>query len=214
MPKEQTVQSGDCLSSIAYENGHFAETVWNDPANTSLREQRKNMNLLVPGDTVTIPDKRLREEAVNTGAEHRFRRRGVPAQLRLQVLDLDQPVANQRFTIAIDDSAPITGSTNAEGRLAVPIPPNAQRAVLTVGEAGGAQLEYELALGHLQPAETIAGVQARLNNLGFECGGEEGAVGPQTEEALKAFQGQNDLPVTGRLDDATRTKLVELHDKP
>ena len=73
-------------------------------------------------------------------------------------------------------------------------------------------LEIELELGSLPPVTEITGVQARLNNLGFGCGTVDGDIGPRTRAALRRFQARNELPVTGEIDAATRTRLRQAHD--
>jgi hypothetical protein len=210
MPKQHVARDGECISSIAFQYGFFADTIWNDPANAELRSQRENMNILAPGDVVTIPDKRLKEETRPTGNTHRFQRKGVPAKLRLRIEDHGEPLKNQPYTLTVDQQK-FTGMTNDEGDVVVSIPPNAKRGHLVVGQ-GDEQREYHLQLGHLHPIDRIEGVQARLVNLGYDCGGEEGTIGPNTTAALKAFQKAQGLPETGELDDATRAKIKEVHD--
>ena len=49
--------------------------------------------------------------------------------------------------------------------------------------------------------------QEALKNQGFDPGPADGRMGPRTRSALSDYQRKNDLPVTGRLDDATMAKL-------
>jgi peptidoglycan hydrolase-like protein with peptidoglycan-binding domain len=70
---------------------------------------------------------------------------------------------------------------------------------------------FTLFLGDLDPIEEFRGIQGRLRNLGFSCGRLDGKPGPRTEAALKEFQHQYDLDVTGKVDGQTRDKLKELH---
>ena len=51
--------------------------------------------------------------------------------------------------------------------------------------------------------------QQRLNELGFDVGSPDGAAGPRTQNALRTFQQDQGLPVTGRLDQATMRQLAE-----
>lgn len=86
MPKVHRVRSGDCVSSIAFANGLFWETIWNDPANASLKDERGDPNVLREGDEVTVPDLRIVDVSAGTEQVHRFRLKGVPAQLQLRVM--------------------------------------------------------------------------------------------------------------------------------
>ena len=54
----------------------------------------------------------------------------------------------------------------------------------------------------------IGQAQERLQTLGFPPGPIDGVLGPRTKAALRQYQTQHNLPVTGGLDDATRTSLV------
>ena len=49
--------------------------------------------------------------------------------------------------------------------------------------------------------------QARLNELGYNVGTPDGAAGPRTAAALRAFQRDNSLQPSGRLDAATQDVL-------
>ena len=55
--------------------------------------------------------------------------------------------------------------------------------------------------------EQIKGAQERLKVAGHDPGSVDGVWGPQTESAVRAYQQQHGLPVSGALDEATRTAL-------
>jgi peptidoglycan hydrolase-like protein with peptidoglycan-binding domain len=55
--------------------------------------------------------------------------------------------------------------------------------------------------------EQIKRAQERLKAAGLEPGSIDGVLGPQTVAALREYQRNQGLPVTGTLDDATRTTL-------
>ena len=57
------------------------------------------------------------------------------------------------------------------------------------------------------PAE-IQQVQARLKAVGLDPGPLDGTWGPQTEAALRTYQQQRGLPVSGQLDAATLQVLL------
>jgi peptidoglycan hydrolase-like protein with peptidoglycan-binding domain len=52
---------------------------------------------------------------------------------------------------------------------------------------GGVQETFELKLGHLDPYDTISGLQQRLNNLGFACGDPTGEMNEGTKLAMRSF---------------------------
>jgi hypothetical protein len=59
----------------------------------------------------------------------------------------------------------------------------------------------------LPTAESIRQAQDLLRAARFDPGPTDGKVGPQTVNALRLYQAQQGLPVTGTLDDATRAAL-------
>ncbi len=56
--------------------------------------------------------------------------------------------------------------------------------------------------------EAIKDVQSRLSGLGYHLGTPDGFWGPRTRSALRDFQEQNGLPVTGKYDEATNAVLM------
>src|SRR4051794_16020668 len=79
------VGQGDGFSSIADAHGFFWSTLWELPENAALKEARANPEILLPGDRVTIIEKRVKSVPAAAGARHVFRRKGVPAKIRVQV---------------------------------------------------------------------------------------------------------------------------------
>lgn len=204
---EYIVKQGDCLSSIANKYGLFWEKIWNHPKNAKIKEKRKDPNILYPGDVLFIPDKEEKEESAPTEQRHRFKVKGVPAMLRLQFKHGDKPRANEPYTLQIEGKI-FSGTTDGEGKIKHPLPPNAKRGKLLLGEY---QEEFLLEFGHLDPIEEVSGVQARLNNLGFDCGKIDGVLGPKTEAALIEFQKQYGLLDTGNIDEQTIAKLRQVY---
>lgn len=204
------VSAGECLSSIAYEHGHHWKTILTAVENAELRSVRTNHHVLLPGDRLTIPPIRPKEENAGTDERHTYVLRGVPEIFRLRLLDeADEPRANLHYTLVIDGRIS-EGTTDAEGELKHSIPPNARRATIVI-DSGEEQEEIELRLGDLNPKDTITGVQARLRNLGFDCGNVDGVLGPKTRKALHRFQRRSRLEPTGEPDDATINALEGLH---
>lgn len=77
------------------------------------------------------------------------------------------------------DSVSTTGST--------PVVPRAGQTVLPASSTA------------LNPQDMIAQAQTLLSTLGFDPGPADGKIGPKTREAIKAFQRDTGLPVTGRV---------------
>lgn len=205
---ERLIRQGDCITSVARESGHLWQTIWNDPANAELRAAGRDPNVLLPHDRVHVPPPRPKWEPGQTETRHRFRRRGEPAVLSLRLLVRDEPLANQPYTLTIDGCPPSEGSTDPEGKLRCNIPGDARRGRLFVGEQ---RHEFVLELGHMDPVESLTGVQKRLLNLGYDCGRTDGEWDRRSDAALRRFQRAHALPETGTLDEATRRKLQEQH---
>jgi len=83
------------------------------------------------------------------------------------------------------------------------------------GLGGGGRLGVD---GGVGPSQTTVGAaagglislrqaQQRLNQLGYNAGTADGVMGARTQNALRTFQSDYNLPVTGRLDSATSQAL-------
>jgi peptidoglycan hydrolase-like protein with peptidoglycan-binding domain len=57
------------------------------------------------------------------------------------------------------------------------------------------------------PSMTTAQIQQRLSELGYQPGSADGKIGKSTIKALKKFQQDNNLPITGKADNETVNKL-------
>jgi N-acetylmuramoyl-L-alanine amidase len=90
MAKNFKVGLDDCISSIAFENGFYWETLWNHPNNANLKNDRKDPNILKPDDIVHIPDLRLKEVTKPNEQVHKFKLKGL-VKLRLRVLEEPKP---------------------------------------------------------------------------------------------------------------------------
>ena len=209
MEQDYEVQAGDCISSVAYEHGFSWKTIWNHPANAALKQRRRNPYVLLSGDVLKIPDKTERLESCQTEKRHTFKLEGVPAKLRVRLLNHeDQPRANLPYTLSVDGRT-VSGQTDGNGLIERTIPPNAQRAVLSF-RVNDLPQEYELRLGHLDPDDDSHGIQQRMTNLGYGFVAGEGSP-PDERATTAAFQRKAGLDPTGETDEATQQKLTQLH---
>ncbi|BBO81497.1 hypothetical protein DSCO28_20630 [Desulfosarcina ovata subsp. sediminis] len=200
------VQAGECISSIAAEAGLPWKTIWYDDNNADLRQRRQNPNALLPGDSVVVRPVDLKSETGGTEQRHRFRKHDIPVRLRLRLLDLGEPCANTPYTLTIEGQT-INGQTDSDGRLEVTLPPSARSGEFVL-RTDDLERKVSLAIGDLDPADTISGAQGRLWNLGYNVGPIDGNLGPRTRNTLKMFQKNNNLEITGELDDATHDALI------
>jgi hypothetical protein len=212
------VQQGECLTSLAtrYRLKDWRE-LYHHPDNDSLRELLRDPHALLPGDVVAIPDREERAVECATGRLHRFLVRRRTVEFRVRLVDgAGTPHAGKRFALRVDDHE-IEQRTDADGFVDASVPPEATSAHLRVwfdDEDDEPDLDYEIAIGHLDPVETITGVQARLDNLGFACE-VTGRLDEATLWAMRAFRAHHGLPGGGdEPDDALRAKLRAEHDNP
>jgi hypothetical protein len=207
MPINYQVKQGDCISSIAFEHGFFADTIWNHSNNAELKKKREDPNVLMPGDIVFVPDKRLKEVSEPTNQVHKFKCKNTPEKLKLQLLKEDKPRANEEYELEVDDLK-FSGKTDSQGRLEQSIPPNAKQGKLILQK--GEEI-YQLMLGHLNPHDEITGVQGRLRHLGFYFGSIDGKTSAEFEHAIQAFQISQDMEPDGELNAATLDALEKVY---
>lgn len=208
MPETVIVNLGDSIPSLALEYGFFWKTLWNYGPNAALKTKRQNPNVLLPGDEVAMPDKTLKTVTKGVDNQHKFKRKGEPSIIRMQLIQDEEPRANEPYVLNIDKGRiKRQGSTDANGVLEEGIPGDAHCAELVL--KNGKEI-YQLAIGNLNPIDEISGVQQRLNNLCMQAGAEDGEMNDQLRDAIKRFQSENLLPVTGEIDTALKAKLQEL----
>jgi Putative peptidoglycan binding domain len=188
-----TVEQGEYLASIAKDYG-FSDwhTIYDHPDNAELKKMRPNPDILLPGDELFIPDKQLKQESCATEKKHRFQVKVPKAFLKVVLKDgSGRPIKNQPYTLRVGWLTR-KGTTDATGLVQQKVPTGIQDALLILDKR---KTHLPLKIGHLDPIHDgdgkqaiVSGIQARLNNLGFECGKEDGDSDSDTQEALKRFQ--------------------------
>jgi len=208
--KNHKVEQGECMSSIALAHGFFWQSLWDHAENAALKQARDSPFVLEPGDVVHIPELGQRKVDAATGMRHTFRRKGVPAVLRLQLLEMNKPLAGLPYVLEYGGKQ-VTGTTDGHGKIEVSVPPNVPRATLRVGEGDQARV-YAIAPRTLDPARDVTGIQARLANLGYYGGRAHGTLDAATIAAIEHFQRDHELEATGQADEATVSALAGRHD--
>jgi len=204
MAENYQVKQGDSIFSIAFEKGFFADTIWEHANNEEVKDDRKDPNVLMPGDIVHIPDKRLKEVSKPTNNVHKFQVKNTPKRFRIQIMRGDLPVRDMEYVLKIEGSE-TTGKTDGEGWITRSISPNAKRGELSLQEGQ----KFDLNLGFLDPVDEVTGLQGRLRTLGYYLGPINGQLNDDTKESLKTFQAYNDLETTGESDEETKSLLEE-----
>lgn len=206
MPKSHTIEAGQGTESVAYDHGFFWQTVWEFGANSGLRQNRPDPNILEEGDVLVVPDKRAKSEAGATNNRHRFRRKGVPSVLRVRLLDQHKPRVDLGYSVAFGDKQ-IKGRTDDDGWIRCFLMPDVTQGVLTL-ETGEV---YRFDVGTVRPVKSLRGVQNRLRNLGYYWGPIDGQMNDELRDGLSHYQAKQELPVTGEADAATIAALRSGH---
>lgn len=214
---EHCVVQGECLSSIAHKYG-FGDyrKIYDHPDNADFKKKRPNPNVIYPGDVLVIPDFEAKTEDCGTESRHKFRAKKLGTKVRIVLASDDgQAYGGKRYLMTIDGQH-FQGKTTSAGLVEQVIPPDAKSGELVIFLNDGDGIEgysFPLELGALDPPDQVSGAQARLLNLGFDCGSANGTIDDSTKAALEAFQEKQGLTVSGDLDDATIKKLRELHEE-
>lgn len=206
MPLIHEVVLGDHMASIAAQYGFGGwQGVWKHPDNAELRAKR-NPNVLLPGDRVTIPDRAARQVAVETGQLHTFRVSRSRLKLHLVLQNYDgAPVSAEDVELQLSGAKNELLTTD-QGEIAAKIEPRLGPATLVArGQA------TPVLIGTLNPVDALSGLDARLANLGYLSATEDAADPRERRLAIEEFQLEHGLTVTGKADGATMAKLLEVH---
>jgi peptidoglycan hydrolase-like protein with peptidoglycan-binding domain/outer membrane protein OmpA-like peptidoglycan-associated protein len=150
----------------------------------------------------------------------------VPLIVRIVVGGGDdaKPLPQRAYRLVIgatpdaSDGLTLMGATDDQGFVRERVPPGATGGTLTIlhDEEDGSQTEVwkiELEFADIGPADTVAGAQARLNNLGLFAGREDGQLDDQTKRAVHRFQMLEKLPIEldPDLGGETAVRLKDVH---
>jgi hypothetical protein len=226
-PFTRVVVPGDHVVKIAVSHGlRRIATIWDDPANAELKQERVNPHTLAPGDRVVVPVLEPFEASKATDTTHRLvvSATGLLLNIRLEGFER-QPLKNRFYQLVVGErdltgpgaipSVPVTGKTDAKGELSEPIPENAALGELTVHEGDTEdtplEVKFRLLIGLLPPANTVRGLQIRLNNMGYFAGFDEKDT-EQLRWAVEEFEHDHGIEEKGKFDDPkTINKIAHEH---
>jgi hypothetical protein len=213
MMKPYVIRQGDYLTKLAHQLGFDADAVWNDDANSALREKRPNRDILHPGDVLQVPVEPPAPLAVTAQAANRFQARVPTVEIRVKLSDGEQNrYASKAFRVEGMGKA-FEGTTDGDGLAIFAVPTRVREVTLTMVEAGET---FHLLIGGMDPVDRPSGVRKRLAHLGFLPLDAE--HDDESDEALRnaisMFQHIHQIAITGELDQATRDALTSAHGEP
>lgn len=201
------------MATIAAKYGSVGwEKIYEDPENEGLRDLRPNPNVIFPGDEVVIPEPEAKHVDAAVGERHRFVLQRPRHELRLVVQDEQgNPLDGWQYQL---HAGPETFEGEVSGPITHRVPVGLCDARLEVrcqDEHDPRCFAWDLKVGHLDPVDTISGVQARLRALGFDGGPIDGEHGDRTTAGIRAFQAAHGLEQNGEPGPTLHAKLEELH---
>ncbi len=214
-PTAHRVRNGECLQSIAALYGFFPDTLWDHPDNAELASLRSHGSVLAEGDILNIPALSERSVSAPTDARAVFRRRAVPSILSICLHEEGNPESFEGLPWRVDfPGVPSrTGTVDSREAVATYVPPEVRSATVIIDPGGPQERTINLSLGTLGPADTREGAEARLQNLGYlDAPPTPGPVpDPAFRSALRWFQDDQSLELSGALDSATSKALIDAH---
>lgn len=212
MSRIHRVEQGEYLALIAKNHGFSCwRSIYDHPDNASFKKKRPEPDLIYPDDKIAIPEIERKMESCEAGSKHTFKRASETIRLHVKIEDYaGVAISTTDYTLEFWNSK-LDGTTSDTGVIDRPIPVGTGQVRITIwedAEASKPLMKMSLDVGDLNPIEHISGVQARLANLGINCGLIDGVMGPKTSAAVKIFQKQNALKVDGVLGIDTQNTLV------
>jgi hypothetical protein len=203
------VKKGEWIGGIVAKAGHKSwKEVWNHSRNARLRKKR-DPNLLVKGDFLYIPKVESKEESESSDTRYRHK---VEREQDELILCFKEVGAYIKLFGAIAYKIKV-GKNELEGE----IKSEGQKVKIPLGlavEEGALWIEgveYKLDIGGLDPVWRLSGVQARINNLGWDTGKVDNIMGPLTRRGVRDFEAYYKIKVDGKVDSTTRNKVKEVY---
>jgi N-acetylmuramoyl-L-alanine amidase len=203
------VNRGEWMGGIAAAHGHRSwKPVWEHPRNRKL-QRRRDPNLLVEGDRVYVPKPEPKKDDGGTDSAHKFRVKVEEDKLILRFVEIDiylQLFGPIDYRIKVGRHEKVGELTKEGEQIKMPLPISVEKASLWIEE-----FEYVLEIGGLDPLRRLSGMQARINNLGWDAGPVDNALGRLTKRGTRDFQGFYKIGVDGKIGSETRGKIEKVY---
>jgi len=163
--KPYVIKQGDYLTKLAHLLGFDAETVWNDPKNAELKEQRSDPAMLQAGDILVVPDEPKKRLPLEHEAENSYVASVPTISVSVVVADDDEPVADEPYVVeGLGDDEERT--TDSEGVVTFEAPVHVREVTVRFTQR---VLSFRIGVGEIDPIDTDSGGRMRLTQLGY-CG--------------------------------------------
>lgn len=215
MTQQHIVAQGETLLRIAKQYGYqTSKALYNHPSNAEFKALRPDPNLIYPGDKITIPPKKEKFIPLRTNSINSFVVQNEKEYFRLQIIHEDgDDITGKRIVITIG-SQTIDTVLPSNGLIEVELNENdsltGQVDLYLKEDQSSPSESFTAQVGHLDPIDTLSGVQARCNLLGFDCGTVDGINGSKTKAGVRDFQYEHDLEVDGIAGAKTKAKLQQV----
>ena len=205
------VKQGDYLAKLAYIYGFDAAEAWRHEKNKPLRQQRKNPQVLYPGDILFIPTTVSRKGAsVTAAASNQFVANLPTTSVILRLKRGERLVRNATCLITGLTAEQGEYHTDGEGIVRLEVAPHISLFRIAVPSH---DIEYSIRIGALDPINSPMGAAKRLANLGYLASNIGGLRNDTATliSAIKVFQTVHDLDPSGELDEATTSAIKTAH---
>jgi hypothetical protein len=202
------VQQGDHLAKLAFLFGTDSATLWNDPRNAELAARRTNSRTLHPGDVIYVPGEPAPALELVVGEPNTYRARVPKVAIRVRLDSSYVALAGKEYELhGLGSASPPRGVVSADSEVAFEVPVWTREVALHFHDP---KLILKLRIGDLDPIEEPSGITQRLRNLGHLPA--TGAISSaRLAAAIRTFQAQANLEMTGHLDSATRDAIQREH---
>ena len=224
MATTHIVEQGEFLDAIALKHG-FRDwrAIWNHPDNAALKQRRRNPNVLLPGDQLTIPDRTVGSASAPTGRLTTFETGTNDVLLNVTFENAGaKPLASRQGQLTVGARS-VNGDLVRKGPIALGTDPRGTLPLVfrnvidgkLVASEGAFAFDplplpesnspaaaepvppaFRFLVGDLDPVDTPSGQRARLNNLGYFAGFTDRDQ-DQLEWAIEEFQADEKLPDRG-----------------
>ena len=212
MARDHSIAIRDHIVRLAYYSGHKSyEAIWSHANNAELRDRRPDPGVLGLGDVVHVPDAPpWTFERLPTRREHQLVVDLPLPTVRLRLLRAESvPYGGVACRASFDDES-ITRTPDGDGQIEFELGADTTFATLSFDRQ-----EVEIDIASLQPLNTMQGLWARLENLGYA----PGVLGPDEKPedaygfrmAVEEFQCDHGLTVDGLAGPKTAELLAEVH---